>query len=1099
MFKLKKENKFLEFHKVGIIGILFISIMIVSLVSVVSAKSQSIDYFIIDNAYDDITSTCVYGDYIIILNNTKLQKISLETSLVVDEIEWILLTEVTEFMRKGNRLFIDATIDGARTFICINLETFSEVAQVIRALMSPTPYKGLENLELYDCNGHYVWYHTKTVGAGYGSIFCEVFRGRYDAGSVDYEWAYQTGHTYIGSQYGVDLFLRTYRYNATGDYTNQTTFNLGGTQDHASYFYYASSYFNDTLNEWTDSLSGKAERDYLGGSQMQASGDNFNNIQYEYRDHNGQPEQYVDVSWGEWGVRDNPNLDSDVDQHTLNNKGAIWLDVNDRSLYYWWLRGSAGGKGLSISRFDLDVGFIGNWATPQLLNKTSLQNDVTWGQMALGKFNDSDNVKRYWVGYVNNTEEFPKAERIIEVSSVDCIESGTIEFDGYAPTFTMVFTANKNIISIFRNGSDTDNLYVCRNLIDRDLLESGGYITPTLQFIDATLYTMVGNTRVLNDGWLFMGEIYQLESEIMNMTYYYLELDDGENTLRFYYNNDTQSLNITASEQFLGGLIDGSIETVNETSGQYKCIWTFILNRNIVDSQNISITYYGYNAIEDSFISDVAITGLHIYNLGGITYYEFVGDGGRTAQGTPFELHATNGSTGSSAKAEQIFRKLQSVHFLMELDMSNEWDNGNGEFDIDAGVGYVDIGFDYRLDGSWVDGFYIRLYVQDADVGHHNAGNDNNWIEWSVDFYNYDPYYDDVINLQSQLIYSNHWGYENEDLTPDFHNRTSSQLWIDLWFDRTNASTTIATQVNSYYRGMKEHGSAWWFGYGVFQPMVSDYDNAKFLDDLYDEDGEISNCQKIELVKFWIEVGKVDIEDGNDETWTIRAIEDMNREQAIDRMMGVDEPTFSESKVLDMPQTGFINAVKTAINNLSTTIWLGALQFVKILMASIGYLMNAIGLGVWWESFSIMLGNIAVASLAFMDDLTLALYNSAILIEQITRLLTNGITRYVYVLTQFISSILLWYEYIIEMFSGGGIWSINVWTSLNLEDIFILLVHLSPVWWLNRLNEADNFGETLTHDIRFMIMLATGLFNFLSSVILITMSLISILLGMLPI
>jgi len=1080
------------------IGILFISIMMIFSMPFVNgdlapgysySKSESLDYFIINNAYDDIASTCVEGDYIYILNATKLQKISLKTSLVEDEIEFSLLNSVTEFMRKGSRIYFDVDIDGADFIVCIDIESFTELARVLKAELTPQFYYGLRNVEYYLCNGHdfWTWGYNWAPNDYWNQYTFNLFKGRYDAGSVDYDWSFMLGYVKVQADVG-NIYLKHYRYNASSDSVDFDQFNLGDIDQYCCYFTYAGCYFNDTLNDWTTTAYGKTKRGYY----LRANPTGSLNLQHEY------DEIWLDVAWGDYGVRDNPNVDAGVIPGAIG-MGLISLDTNDRTVHYEYPVITTGTKPLRIARFDRDVGCM-TYKTVYLLNNTSFREpDPTWGQMALARLKDANGDMRSWIAYVNNSALYPKAEYIIEVGGVDTREAGTIEFEGYDPKRTNVFTATKNIIAIFRNGTDTDNLYVCRNLIDRNLLDCGGYITPTLQFISANLYTVVGNTRVLNDGWLFMGEIYQLESIIQNMTYYYLELDDGENTLRFYYTNETKSLNITQSEQFLGGLIDGSVETLNASLEQHKCTWTFILNRNIVDTQNVSITHYGYNALEDSDISDVAITGLHIYNLGGLTYYEFVGDGGRTSQGTPFELYATNGSTSSRAKAEQIFRKLQSVHFLIELDMSNEWDEGNGEFDIDAGVGYVDIGIDYRLDGSWVDGFKIKLYVQDADVGHHDLGNDNNWIEWSVDFYNYDPNYDSVQNLQSQLIYSNHWGYENEDLSPDYHNRTSSQLWVDLWFDRTNASTTIAIQVNSYYRGMKEHGSAWWFGYGVFQPMISDYDNAKFLDNLYDENGEISNCQKIELVKFWIEVGKVNIADGNDETWTIRAIEDMNREQAIDRMMGVDEPTFSESKVLDMPQTGFVNAIKTAINNLSVTIWLGAFQFIKMLMASIGYLMNAIGLGVWWESFSIMLGNIATASLSFMDDLTIALFNSALLIEQITRLITNGVTRYVYVITAFITSILAWYEYIIQMFSGGGIFNINIWTSLNLEDIFILLMHLSPVWWINRLNESDHFIETLQGDLRFIIMIVTGLFNFLTSVIIVTMTLINILLGMLPI
>ena len=1092
MFRLKSLNKFNKV--IGIVGILFISIMMFNSVNV-NAKSQALDYFTVEGAYDYVNYACAEGDYLYILNNTKLLKISLETSLVVDYIEYPLLSSVTEFARKGQRIYFDAFIDGANTIVCIDIATFSELAQVFRAELTPNYLRGIVNTEYYDCNGHdfWVWAYSHAGTSSDPKKYPSVLRGEYDAGSVEYEWCVILGHVYVGTTTGNHLVYQ-YRYNATSDSVSSIWWNDGATSDHSSYYYYASIYFNHTSNAWESSTSADIRKYQGGGSQLSHGYDGYCNIQHEF--------DGVDLvgGWGEWGVRQTPSVDSSPSIYSgLNNKGEVSLDIDDRMLYYWWEIGSYGREGINIARFDKGSGWVGVWRTPNLLNKTRFYNNGIFGFMALGKYNDADGIKKYWVGYSNKDDE-PRAERVIEVNGVDCVESGTVLNEYSDPTWSKVYKTSKNIIAIFRNGTDVTNLYVCRNLIDRDLLESGGYITPTLQFIDATLYTMVGNERVLNDGWLFMGEIYQLESTIANMTYYYLELDDGENTLKFYYNNDTKSLNMTESEQFLGGLIDSSIETVNETLEQYLCTWTFILNRNIVDTQNISISYYGYNALERHEISDVAITGLHIYNLGGLTYYEFVGDGGRTAQGSPFELYATNGSLSSSAKAEQIFRKLQSVHFLMELDMSNEWEDGNGIFDIDAGVGYVDIGFDYRLDGSWIEGFRISLYVQDADVGHHNLGTDNDWIKWSADFYNYDPYYGAVINLKSQLIYSNHWGYDGENLDPDHHiNRTSTQLWIDLWFDRTNASTTIATQINSYYHGMKEHGSAWWFGYGKFQPMISDYDNAKFLDDLYDEDGEISNCQKIELVKFWIKVGKVDIPDGNDEKWIIRGIEDMNREQAIDRMMGIDEPTFVQTKVLDMPQTGFINALKTAINNLSVTIWLGALQFIKILMSSIGYLMNAIGLGVWWESFSIMLGNIATASLSFMDDLTIALLNSALLIEQITRLITNGVTRYVYVITAFITSIIAWYGYIIQMFSGGGIFNINIWTSLNLEDIFILLMHLSPVWWINRLNESDHFIETLQGDLRFIIMLVTGLFNFLTSVIIVTMTLINILLGMLPI
>jgi hypothetical protein len=612
--------------------------------------------------------------------------------------------------------------------------------------------------------------------------------------------------------------------------------------------------------------------------------------------------------------------------------------------------------------------------------------------------------------------------------------------------------------------------------------------------LNTTLYDENG---LANDGWLFEGDIYTFESYFFGADQFFLNFSDGQHDIYFRFDGSTNYTYVESDEGFVIG--DIYTEYSIYPDGTQRVLWRFIPDINIVDIANTTVFYYVYN--ETLNTGTYATTGIffNIYNLGGLTYYTFVGDGGRTAYGSPFELHATDGNLSSSAKAEQIFRKLQHINFLIEIDQDNEWEGGD-HFDIDAGVGYVDIGIDYRLNASWVEGFKIRLFVQSANVGHYGVGgNDHNWVEWSVVFYNYDPSSGIQQGLQSRLIYSNHWGYENEQLTPDYHNRTSSQLFIDLWFDKTNASTTVASQVNSYYYGMREHGSAWWFGYGIFQPMISDYDNAKFLDDLYDEGGNVTNVQKFDLMRFYIEVGKVNITDGNDETWLIRGVEDMHREEAIDRMMGIDEPTFVQTKVLDMPQTGFINAIKDAINGLSKLIWSGAFQFVKLLMGAIGTLMEAIGLGEWWIAFNAILSQIATYSLNLLEQMEIALVNSALLLTQIFNLISAGIGRFVYFITAFVDSMLAWYGYIIDMFTGGGIFNLDIWQSLNIGDFILLSINLMPFYWLFRIIDAEDSLETMIADIKFMAWLFSGLFRFLVIIIMLSINLLNLLLGLLPI
>jgi hypothetical protein len=614
--------------------------------------------------------------------------------------------------------------------------------------------------------------------------------------------------------------------------------------------------------------------------------------------------------------------------------------------------------------------------------------------------------------------------------------------------------------------------------------------------LNTTLYNDDGS---INDGWIFEGDIYTFESYFFGADIFRLNFTDGEHDIYLTFDGSTNFTYIETDERFVIGEIYTNYTLYPD--GTQKVIWRFVPDINIVDIENTTVYYYIYNATLNTETYVSTSIWFNIYNLGGLTYYTFIGDGGRTPYGSPFNLHATDGNKSSSAKAEQIFRKLQHVSFLVEIDMGNEWDGVNDEFDIDVGVGYVDVGIDYRLNSSWVDGFKIRMYVFDADVGHHAGAVDHDWVLWSIDFYNYDPTTGLQQNLQTQYIYSNHWGYDRENFNPDHHiNRTSCQLWIDLWFDKTNSSTTIATQTNAYFHGMKEQGSAWWFGYGTFTPMISDYDNAKFLDDLYDEGGNITNVQKYDLMKFYIEVGKVNDTDGNDETWKITTIEDMHREEAIDRMMGIDEPTFVETKIMDMPQTGFVNAIKDAINGLSKLIWAGAFQFVKLLMGAVGSLMDAIGLGDWWIAVNTVIDNIATISQALIDELTQSLTNVVILLNQIFRLITTGFTKFVTFITAVIDSWIGWYGYIADMFMGtGGIFGINIFTSLNLSDFIMLGIHLMPFLWLDRLYSSGDMLSTAKSDIMLVVWVLTGLFNLMVTVIMLSIALIGFLIGLLPI
>lgn len=630
--------------------------------------------------------------------------------------------------------------------------------------------------------------------------------------------------------------------------------------------------------------------------------------------------------------------------------------------------------------------------------------------------------------------------------------------------------------------------------IDWIFTESNGGLSLPAEHLNSTLYDHLGNVV---DEWIFEGEVYDLVSYIDNATSFYVNTTDGRHNIEFHWNNATEELwiDVDPSDQFTVGLASSEFERTGTIT---RLLWRFIPDRNILDSEDNQWDYFIENSDMNYNASATLGFTTNIYNLGGFTYYTFTGDGGRVVGGHPFEIYATNGTEGSSARAEQIYRKLQHSHFLIEIDMDNEWDGASGEFDIDAGIGFVDIGIDYLLNGTWELGHYVRLYVQDSDVGHHNLGNDHDWIEWSVDWYNYNPTAGSIQNIASDLIYSNHWGYDNENLTPDYHNRTSAQLWVDLWFDRTNASTTIAGQVNAMYHGMREHGSSWWFGYGDFQPMKSDYGNALFLDDLYDEGRNVTDSLKFDLMRLFVEVGKVADADGDDETWTITAIENFNRKYADDRMQGIDQPAFEETLVLDMPMFQSMNPLIRAIDGISRSIWQGALGFQKILWGAMDTFFQWVGFGEGFFSritaFVLLIPEIFTT---IMENLAEAMVGLVEYVDDVFTMVVQMLPEFVIGMGWLTETILDYWGIIADLFNGTLL-PFSIIQDLQLGDWIRFGIALLPTWEMFSIIFDNDPARKLKERVEFYSSLFNGTLNFLRGLIVFLQGLVGTIMDILP-
>lgn len=620
-----------------------------------------------------------------------------------------------------------------------------------------------------------------------------------------------------------------------------------------------------------------------------------------------------------------------------------------------------------------------------------------------------------------------------------------------------------------------------RDLEFGSALKKGSPIFNHFDFDGFNMNGTIHSGYVVYNDYLYKGEVYNLSVNVVNCTYVKVNFTDGQNIINFEYwnittNNQTDVFRVSSTDRYVISELSHFVTKVNDT---YHITWTFILQDNIVDSRPFWNIYVEHILANSTVWSQYYLMcQIGIYNLGGEVFYNFNGDGYKESYGDVFELGATNGSTNSYAYAEIIFKRLQHVNMLVELDLDNEWDTAN--FDLEFSAGYYDFGIDYFVGNKWVTGWYARMYPIAGSVGHFGLGSDASWVEWSIDWYNLDPLTNTTLNKKTDYLLSYHWGYDHVD-GDEYTNRTSCQFWVDLWYSNRNSSTVVAGRVNSYYYGMYEQGNPFWFGYGKFRPAFGVETEATFYDNLYDDNNKVTNCQKFTLMKFWVKVGTVNIADANDETWSIIFNQNPNFKQADDRMMGVETPILHETKVLDMPQTGFLTPLQRAIEGISKAIWLGALGFIRILWGAMDSLFEYMGFPA--NTFSNIISFILSIPRylnALLSNLPFITQNLLTSISQTFSLLIVTIPRYLYGLGIAITIFISYINEIVSLFTGGWANVGDIWATWNVTEwIQLFIVAVLPFKWLERIGDSKDKVQTVTHDLQIAYHIFTGVLSLL--------------------
>ena len=558
------------------------------------------------------------------------------------------------------------------------------------------------------------------------------------------------------------------------------------------------------------------------------------------------------------------------------------------------------------------------------------------------------------------------------------------------------------------------------------LTDPNGNIIPSGDMPDYIIY----QPDYLNstyDGLMFESEVYKIGIFVNNTDITYLTLNDTVHTLTFSYNNNTDiyKLEVTNADgtlinQLVAGLISSG---KNDYNGNITYVWwKFILNTNIVDCTDRNIKYtLDYTLSVSPYTILLTDSGwinanITIYNLGGLIEYEFFGDGGHVTGGHPFELYATNSTLNSSARADIIYRRLQGIHLLVELDTDNKLDGGSEKFQQLSDVGYYEAGIDYKMEGNetdpWIEGWMVRVYIDEIMVGTNALLSDNAYVRLRIYWYNRGS-----VVRGDEHIYSYHFGYDKDAFPSP---RTSFTFWCDLWFDKSNSSTVFGGRVNPQYYGYYEAGSAWWFN-SKFRPQINNVTSSMIFDDIRDADGNIISSKEISLVKVHSSVVKT-ADGGDADTYTIKPHQVMKMQLAKERMNGIDTPDFIETQQLDIAGYGMYNI----LGGIGTAITSALFGVIRLMIGGIDTFLSYFGLP--YGTFSTLMNYISVSFSSLMSWLTsltlvfgnmLAIFSS--LVTNISNLITYVISAILFFLTDIFTIPLQVIQLVVAVLNGTSI------------------------------------------------------------------------------
>jgi len=308
---------------------------------------------------------------------------------------------------------------------------------------------------------------------------------------------------------------------------------------------------------------------------------------------------------------------------------------------------------------------------------------------------------------------------------------------------------------------------------------------------------------------------------------------------------------------------------------------------------------------------------------------------------------AIPGSYTGSSQVTVAFRKLQHIHALFAFGIPYATEA------LVQSEGFIEWGIDYCINDTWINNAWkIRLSlagdseVQDVTLG--TSG--NNWIRLKAEWYERN-----TTLIDTEYFYT-FWEGGPGGLSAAGQKVDYFRVYLDLWFNRINASTTVGGRVSSYYYGMSDRSDPWWHVLTGTDWKIIGGERAQsmYFADLEDNSGAIHSAKEIEMMRIRAKVYR---SANYDYLYRMEEFDLLSYKIAPDIMSGIDTPIFTETKIPAMPAGGFLAALSSAfsalIKTLADALGPGLLAFWDVLVDFLDTIFTWAG---WPNGFSQIVG-----------------------------------------------------------------------------------------------------------------------------------------------